>query len=506
MIEPVLDAYDIQGNIVPGFRRKQQLLVGFRGTDRMSLRKVAAIIARRLTPLADVLDHRDERKAAFLAGRDPATRDDLWLNYAIGIGATDALGIGAARDADLAFEAGMVPSLTGDSTRKTLDDGSANPAAPANWLVGGPAHVLDLLLIFAADADIEAKAQATIDEISASGLVPFYRDVGTLLKGDKEHFGYQDGISQPGLFGTVKVDGASRFITTRYGIPDDQGTAFGKPGQPLQDPTQFIFGDDDGDLRNGSFLVFRRLRQDVRRFYADADIMAGELSVAIGRTISGLELRSRIVGRWPSGQPLMRSPADPNRLDPDLALNYFAFSRTLPDLTLATGEKIPGAAGDPQFQQGGSCPVWAHIRKVNPRDLPTDKGGPDETRSFQMLRRGIPFGKAYDHETPTNPINATDRGLLFLAYQRSINDQFVTLNKNWMNSDVAPTAGGYDLLVGQHLAASGDHASKSADFFDGPSGRVVATSALSQWVIPTGGAFLFAPSIGWTERVAGPIA
>jgi deferrochelatase/peroxidase EfeB len=81
------------------------------------------------------------------------------------------------------------------------------------------------------------------------------------------------------------------------------------------------------------------------------------------------------------------------------------------------------------------------LRKVNPRDLPTDKGGPDETRSFQMLRRGIPFGPAYDHTTPNNPVNASSRGLLFLAYQRSISTQFVTLNKNWMNSAVAPAPG-----------------------------------------------------------------
>jgi deferrochelatase/peroxidase EfeB len=122
------------------------------------------------------------------------------------------------------------------------------------------------------------------------------------------------------------------------------------------------------------------------------------------------------------------------------------------------------------------------------------------------LRRGVPFGPPYDHETPDDPINATDRGLLFLAYQRSINDQFITLNKNWMNSDVAPADGGYDLLVGQHLAPNGEHAQKSADFFDGQSGRFFPISSLSQWVIPTGGAFLFAPSIGWTERLAGPVA
>jgi hypothetical protein len=90
----------------------------------------------------------------------------------------------------------------------------------------------------------------------------------------------------------------------------------------------FCSGTMTRDLWNGSFLVFRRLRQDVQRFHADTDIMAGQFSAAIGHPISGLEFRSRMIGRWPSGQPLMRSPADPNQLDSELA-SITLLSRTV---------------------------------------------------------------------------------------------------------------------------------------------------------------------------------
>ena len=118
-----------------------------------------------------------------------------------------------------------------------------------------------------------------------------------------------------------------------------------------------------------------------------------------------------------------------------------------------------------------------------------------------MLRRGIPYGSPYDHVRPDNPQNAADRGLLFLAYQRSISKQFETLNGDWMNSEVNPSRGGFDLLVGQKLAAGGEHTGKPAHWFDAHSQQAVAIMTPRQWVLPTGGAYLFAPSISWT-RVA----
>ena len=91
--------------------------------------------------------------------------------------------------------------------------------------------------------------------------------------------------------------------------------------------------------------------------------------------------------------------------------------------------------------------------------------------------------------------------MLFLAYQTSITKQFEQLNGNWMNSDSGPQAGGFDLLVGQNLDA-GHHGTKTAEYFDPSTGAVVPMAALNQWVKPTGGEYLFAPSVSWTFRIA----
>jgi deferrochelatase/peroxidase EfeB len=196
-------------------------------------------------------------------------------------------------------------------------------------------------------------------------------------------------------------------------------------------------------------------------------------------------------------------PAQPHwPAEAALALNYFAFARDSPDLVLTSSEHITGAKGDPQAQSGGRCPVWAHIRKVNPRDMQTNHGGADETRGFQMLRRGIPFGPPYDFGNPANPVNKTERGLLFLAYQASLSNQFDILNNDWMNKDKNPAAFGFDLLVGQTRLPTGEHGPKNADFFSAATQKTSRFSALNQWVTPTGGAYLFAPSVAWTRKLA----
>jgi hypothetical protein len=118
-----------------------------------------------------------------------------------------------------------------------------------------------------------------------------------------------------------------------------------------------------------------------------------------------------------------------------------------------------------------------------------------------MLRRGIPFGPLYNHAQPLDPKNSAERGLLFLAYQSKISTQFEELNSDWMNTNLNPSPGGFDLLVGQTLAAGGENAGKTAGWFDAPSGSVTPIATPQQWVIPTGGAYLFAPSISWTRAV-----
>jgi Dyp-type peroxidase family len=509
--DPILNGPAIQGNIIPGFGRAMQLLVAYNAAAPDALRRALRLVAPALTGLPPVLKRRGERKEVFLGERDPESLDDpLWVNLALGRHALDSLGYGEVADLDEAFEQGMIAQRTGDPSEPRFPDGSLDPSCPDNWVVGGPNHRVDLLLIFAADAAIEESARPLLEELGEiPGLKQIYTEKGESLAGEREHFGFADGVSQPGPRGIVELDGVQVQVTTRYGVPPREGVHYGRPGQPLVPPGQFLVG-ADGDrrpppeiARDGSFLVFRRLRQDVRGFYEDTDELASRIGTETGdASLDGPKLRALFVGRWPSGQPLMRPGHEPpNDPEPFLALNHFAYGAPLPSLNLSDGTSIPGSPRDPDVVFGGSiCPAYAHVRKVNPRDLGTDKGGAGETRRFQMLRRGIPFGPPYNHEDPDDPTNESERGLLFLAYQRSIVDQFETLNSDWMNNEDTPTAGGFDVLVGQN-AAGGHHAARAFHYL--PAGSVTRRYlVMKQWVTPNGGAYLFAPSIPAVSAMA----
>jgi hypothetical protein len=75
-----------------------------------------------------------------------------------------------------------------------------------------------------------------------------------------------------------------------------------------------------------------------------------------------------------------------------------------------------------------------------------------------------------------------------------------------MNSEKVPTPNGFgfDLLVGQHLAANRRYDVKDADFYEGKDAAPVRFSSLNQWVFPTGGAYLFAPSLSLLKNLAAP--
>src|SRR5207248_5748295 len=118
---------------------------------------------------------------------------------------------------------------------------------------------------------------------------------------------FRDGISQVGVRGTLSGV-ADHYLTLRFLAPSDpNATLFSKPGQRLVWPGQFVFGYstqlpattlDPGPLsgeetpwmRNGSFLVFRRLRQDVAKFGSFLQQQAADLSHALGRNVSPEEV------------------------------------------------------------------------------------------------------------------------------------------------------------------------------------------------------------------------
>ncbi|MTH66300.1 hypothetical protein [Paracoccus shanxieyensis] len=504
--EPALDSGDIQGNIIPGFRRRHQLLLGYGAGSEGILRQALAVLAPWVTSVAPVMRHRDTRKQALKMGTPEPEMPDLWANIALGAKAMDRLGENGVRALDRAFDIGMRPARTGDPWSPVDAAGVQNPWNPSNWVVGSPAKSLDLLLILAFDDWAASKGDELLAAVKATGLAEVYRECGTVLPGAIEHFGFMDGVAEIGIRGQIELDGAIRLVTTRYGVPPRDGVEYGRPGQPLAWPGQFLIGTATGQnrvdpaperYRNGSFLVFRRLSQDVRAFDEDTQAASEQLGIPPAR------LRAAIVGRWPSGAALMRHSEEPASTDDHLAINYFLYGTEVPGLQLG-GISVLGAAADPAPIRGLTCPAFAHIRKVNPRDLATDLGGASMTQGFQMLRRAIPFGPPVDRVNPDNPVNDTERGLLFLAYQRWPSLQFERLNNSWMNTDDGPGPGGFDLLVGQRVSPqTGAYEPKDAILYDlaepAPGRSLMARRT---WVRPSGGAYLFAPSLSLIVAMA----
>jgi hypothetical protein len=79
-------------------------------------------------------------------------------------------------------------------------------------------------------------------------------------------------------------------------------------------------------MDDGSFVVFRRLRQDVAAFRAFVDGEAVRLGEAGVAGMTPARLAALLVGRWPRGAALMRNPSadDPDPMADRFAVNFFA--------------------------------------------------------------------------------------------------------------------------------------------------------------------------------------
>jgi Dyp-type peroxidase family len=509
----------IQGNIIPGFNKDHQHFLFFRIVERKGtkafLRWIAPHIASMDEVLAFVRAHRALRKK--LGVREPGLKA-TWVNIAFSHAA-----IAKLRTKAEAASFGEASFRQGLAARSTYLGDPTNPKHAGHrskWVVGGPKNEADILVIVAADdpSDLAENVKAIKTRAHSSKLELLFEQRGDTLPGPlrgHEHFGFKDGVSQPGVRGKVSATPGD-FITPRYyDVADPRARLFGKPGQLLVWPGQFLLGErrqSPQDLfasaaqaenvpkwaRLGSYLVLRRLRQDVREFWRFA--AAGAAAVGLSPT----EFAARLVGRWPSGAPISRSPTADNTAlaGDDFANNHFMFD----DDTLPSALRpIPGYAGDsfPQARAdvlGSVCPHFAHIRKVNTRDTSTDLGKPADTLIRLVLRRGIPYGPPIVGIEKVAPkLVAHERGLIFVCYGSMIEDQFEFLVRRWANSSIQPNLGGHDPVIGQR-----DRRGNRVRFIDFPTASGPRRINLKkEWVIPTGGGYFFAPPIDAVAGVLG---
>jgi Dyp-type peroxidase family len=513
--EPVLPMAEIQGIVVPGFFKPHQTLLGVVCTDKpeaiQAFKKFLGQMAGEISTAAQTLE--DRRRFREKKTARPGAGSSMLTAVGFTYQGLFKLTPGASAIPSEAFQQGLAArsAFLGDPT-DPKDEGS-----PGQWKVGGPGGELDALFIVAGDtrAAVDARAGQLSNRIKAAGLKIDYTEKGDVREDlpGHEHFGFDDGVSQPGIRGRAS-DGS--FITERHvaATQEPEYALFGYPGQDLIWPGVLVLGHPATSpdplipglpslavpdwVRNGSFLVFRRLRQDVglfwRTMHQEAERLAG---------LPGFEgmtddlLASRLVGRWPSGAPVNRVPtADDEMLGKDrYANNYFRFDSDATALPLASGhvDTFPQSRADPA---GITCPWAAHIRKVNTRDSGSDTGGRDSTYARRLLRVGVPFGKplkdryAQKNDDPQNG----ERGLLFLSVQASIEDHFEFLMARWMGDPSRPKMpGGHDLFVGQNDAPGEGRLRRCVIFGAALQQAALATDA--QWIIPTGGGYFFVPSL-----------
>lgn len=520
--EPVFEEAvrkDIQGNIIPGFNKDYQHFLFYRISNKKAAKKWLQWIAPLISSMDEVLAfNRMYRTLRFRLGSKEVPIKATWVNIAFSCG-----GIGKLTSKKTCLEFGDESFRQGLSARSEYLGDPTKPGTPGHkqkWVVGGPDKEADIMVIAASDRrELLAETVKLIKEKAIEyGLELLFQQQGETLP-DKlrghEHFGFKDGISQPGVRGRIS-NVSDDYLTPRYiQATDTRSRLFAKPGQLLVWSGQFLLGmkrQNPEDFytpvaeannfpkwaKYGSYLVCRRLRQDVKAFWEFA------VTTAAGLDIPAQQFAAMLVGRFPSGAPVLRTPtADiPNLGADDLANNHFLFDD---DTRASNLIPIPGYPGDTYTQAqrdmlGLVCPHFSHIRKVNPRDSATDLGKVADSLIRMILRRGIPFGPPVAGvKNPPASLWKKERGLMFICYQSSIEDQFEFLTRRWTNSQVQPNFGGHDPIIGQE----GSQGSR-VRFIDFPkNGSFKRVSIKTEWVIPTGGGYFFAPPISAIYGVLG---
>lgn len=407
-----------------------------------------------------------------------------------------ALGVDARALATfpMAFQEGMA------SEKRSRVLGDTEDSAPASWRWGNaatPVHVL--LMLFARDETIlSAVIDAQKRGVAGSNGVEHVLTLSAGRQPDtREHFGFNDGTGQPVIAGSGRKMRQLRrtghatevqpgeFVlgyVNEYGVPAETPLvdATRDPGKVLRDvdlPADLLFarqGSSSGwrDLgRNGSYLVFRQLSQDVARFWQFVDA-ATRNGNGPGDPDARVRLAAKMVGRWPSGAPLVKSP---ERDDPSLAHeNNFGYADT--------------------DEHGFACPIGAHIRRCNPRDSLGDD--PKKARAaanrHRLLRRGRSYG-----DRIANPLvdDGRERGLHFICLNADIERQFEFVQQTWINN---PMFGG---LTGEVDPLMGTQTGRGTHTVPHDPLRT-RIHGLSRFVHVKGGAYFFLPGMAALRYLA----
>ena len=515
---------EIQGDVLPGFRGRVH--------DQFHQRFLFACV------VADEVEQAREGLGNLLvivsngtdvAGGRAAAPERAFVNVAF-------TAVGLERFGRPSRDAVLTAGLAGRSMEHKL---LGNPAA---WRIGGPGSAVDLMINIGS-VDLQAVEDMTECVRERLGQAFEFAPAvdGALLPEGREHFGFRDGLAQPFVAANVaaaaapardaevkdeeiwpnwtalrlaaaarravaqedeaeaalssasdahrlaeerardlvedpsaqeELAAAARRLAEATDVADkaarearDQQKAADEAsldqvavrggGAPIRPVEQFVVrGGNDAFTENGSYMVWLQLEQDPNAFWTMCQDVADAVQAKNGGALDVPRAAALIVGRTLDGEPL-EPLHDPERPE---AFGYYS---------------------DPY---GLKCPMGAHVRLTNPRDV--------ESAGAMILRRGIPYGAP----------DAAERGLIFVCYQADIARQYETLQGKFANArydplkpveDDQPSVPFPDFIISQ--SGREGHTIEIAC----PDGRGSAGTRkqVNTWVKPWGGLYLFVPSI-----------
>jgi Dyp-type peroxidase family len=441
---------NLQPNILKGHVRDFLSVIFLRFDDTAEGRAFLGLVRRKLMKSAK--DHLQEVRAHAQWGTDGTPYVGVGLTSAgySALGVTPLPG-----DTSFGQPGGMKGSRTG-----------LNDPPLSTWEAPFREEIHAVVLV-GDSADHEQRYELTRQAVLAlvtDGITVLVEENGRTLSnaaGDGiEHFGYVDGRSQP------------LFLNEDISAENGPSTPAWNPAFPLK---QVIVSDPaapDPPVHFGSYLVFRKLEQNVALF------KQGELDLADRLGLIG-EDRERagamMVGRFEDGTAATVQEDEAGLRV--LVRNDFNYDADT---------------------EGSKCPFHAHIRKANPR------GTDDFERSHLMARRGQTYGHRTDDpgaDLPPSRRPADGVGLLFMAFNADLGNQFEFTQAKWVNNERFPFGTqfpepGLDPVIGQGVRGPVHYAPEWGGTDQ------VETADAAQAVTLKGGQYFFVPSLAFLGTLA----
>lgn len=366
--------------------------------------------------------------------------------------------------------------------------GDSGLSDPQRWEIGKPKTLPIHALLILKASSVPQLDKLTEDYSKGWKLAAPAQDGWTSKDDQREHFGFVDGISQPTIEGSPlpprgDIVPTGEFILgykNAYGMFPSTPTL---PHNPLHDEVASVArvvtsalpdtGEDSPRMNfghNGTYLVFRKLAQDVWLF---RDFVA--------RNAQGKDdaFAAKLVGRWQSGAPLALYPDT----DPRRASNDFGYQ---------------------QDRDGLKCPIGAHVRRANPRDdlEHNPERSLDSVKRHRILRRGVLYGNRLPEgsdDDSHDPLK--ERGLLFICLNTNIRRQFEFIQQTWLNSSkFGGLRNDRDPIAGNNLQPGEPQGRYDITIQASPARQ--RKVELPRFVTMRGGGYFFLPSISAVHFLA----